>query len=443
MVIDPMLSPRAWKADGNQDDAQLGNSVGTAGDVNGDGFDDVIVGAWLFDNGRVDEGRALVYHGSVRGLRSTPAWSAESDQDGAHFGHSVGTAGDVNGDGYDDVIVGVSSFGREEGLAIVYQGSASGLSSTPVWNARGDQVGADFGSSVGTAGDVNGDGYDDVIVGASGYSNDQTDEGRTFVYLGSASGLDTTPVWTAEGDQDVSYFGRSVGTAGDVNGDGFHDVIVGAPWFNNGQFDEGRASVYHGSPSGLANRPAWTTEGNQVDALLGWSVGTAADVNGDGFDDVIVGAEGYDNGEMDEGRAYVYHGSASGLTSTPAWTAEGDQEGAGFGTSVGTAADVNGDGFDDVIVGAEAYRHGQSFEGLAFTYEGSDSGLLAMPSQRLEGNQPFAHFGRSVRMAGDVNGDGFGEVIVGAFVYDNGETDEGAAFVFMGRAIGLGIPGRT
>ena len=102
-------------------------------------------------------------------------------------------------------------------------------------------------------------------------------------------------------------------TAGDVNGDGYSDVIVGAPRYDNGQTDEGRAFVYHGSAAGLAPPPAWTAEGNQAGADFGGSVATAGDVNGDGYSDVIVGAPVYDNGQTDEGRAFVYHGSAAGL----------------------------------------------------------------------------------------------------------------------------------
>jgi hypothetical protein len=171
---------------------------------------------------------------------------------------------------------------------------------------------------VGTAGDVNGDGYADVIVGAGRYDNGETDEGRTYVYHGSTIGLNTTAAWTAEGDQVEAYFGYSVGTAGDVNGDGYADVIVGAGRYDNGQTDEGRTYVYHGSTTGLNTTAAWTAEGDQVGANFGYPVRTAGDVNGDGYADVIIGAYYYDNGEVDEGAAFLYYGNGGdGLDVTP------------------------------------------------------------------------------------------------------------------------------
>jgi hypothetical protein len=436
------LTP-AWTAESNQTGADFGISVATAGDVNGDGFADVIVGATVFDNGQTDEGRAFVYHGSAAGLGTIPAWTAEPNLSNARFGSSVATAGDVNGDGFSDVIVGAPSFNggqSEEGRAFTYHGSAAGLSTTAAWTVEGDQGDSFFGFSVATAGDVNGDGYGDVIVGAAGYDNGETNEGRAYVYLGAPGGLPTVPVWTAESNQPQASFGISAGTAGDVNGDGYSDIIVGAHLYDNGETDEGRAFVYLGSAAGLAISPAWTAESDQTDASLGLPVATAGDVNGDGYSDVIVSANSYDNGEIDEGRAFVYLGSAAGLAPSPAWTAEGDQALALFGTAVASAGDVNGDGFSDVIVGAFWYDNGQTDEGRAFVYEGSAAGLATIPAWTTESNQTGASLGVSAATAGDVNGDGFSDVIVGALFYDNGQTNEGRAFLYQGSAGGLGGP---
>ena len=430
----------AWTVESNQGDAQLGSSVATAGDVNGDGYTDVIVGAHKYDNGQIDEGRALVYHGSGTGLRLTPAWSYESNEAGAFFGYSVATAGDVNGDGFSDVIVGAiqeDTVYPDEGSAYFFQGSAAGLSAVWHWSARGDQVGALFGCSVATAGDVNGDGFSDVLVGAYLYDSGQTNEGRAFSYHGSASGLANWPLWTAESNQQGAQLGTSVASGGDVNGDGYSDVIVGVPNFDNGQFDEGRVYFYPGSGSGISLSPTWTAEGNQIDTSFGSSVATAGDVNGDGYSDIIIGAPTYGSNQSLEGRAFVYHGSASGPVFSPTWIGGANQAAAYFGRSVATAGDVNGDGYSDIIVGAELYDNDQDDEGRTFVYYGAATGLPQSPVWIGESDQTSSYFGHSVGTAGDVNGDGYSDIIVGAPSYDNGQVYEGRAFLYLGSEQGL------
>jgi hypothetical protein len=438
--IDPLSQIPNWTAESNQENALFGNSVSTAGDVNRDGYSDVIVGAPFYDNGEDNEGMAFVYYGSLSGLSQVPDWTAESNQEYANLGFSVSTAGDVNRDGYSDVIVGAPFYTNghsEEGIVYVYYGSASGLSQTPDWTAESNQIGAGFGNCVSTAGDVNGDGYSDVIVGAFFYDNSEEDEGRAYVYYGSSTGLSQTPDWTAESDQAEAYFGKSVSTAGDVNGDGYSDVIVGAWLYDNGENNEGRAYVYYGSTSGLSQIPDWTAESDQAEANFGSSVSTAGDVNGDGYSDVIIGAPWYDNGHPEEGIVYVYYGSLSGLSQTPDWTAESDQAQAYFGTSVSIAGDVNGDGYSDVIIGIYRYDNGEQDEGMAYIYYGSVSGLSLIPDWTGESNQSGAGYGISVSTAGDVNGDGYSDVIVGAPNYDNDESSEGRAYVYYGSAEGL------
>jgi RHS repeat-associated protein len=433
----------------NQAGAAFGTAVSTAGDINGDGYSDVIVGAPGFDAGQSDEGRAFVFLGSATGLGLAAAWSVGTNQASTFLGSSVSTAGDINGDGYADVIVGAPSVTilplgdgqgagvADEGQAFLFLGSAAGLEAAPAWTGTGGQAAARYGAAVATAGDVNGDGFSDVLVGASFFDNAQLDEGRAFVYLGSAGGPALAPGWTRTGGQDTAHFAGSVATAGDVNGDGFSDVVVGAADYDNGEDNEGRAFVFLGSPSGLATSPAWTAESNQQGAGFGISVGRAGDVNGDGFSDVIVGAWKYDNGEQDEGRAYVFLGSASGLAANPAWTAEADQVGAGFGISVSTAGDVNGDGFSDVIVGAWLYDAGEVDEGRTFVFLGSAQGLAAQPVWTGESNQAGARYGISVATAGDVNRDGRSDIIVGADFYTTGAPRGGKAFVYLGTGSGL------
>jgi len=423
-----------WMDEGDQVQAWLGGAVSGAGDVNGDGYDDVIVGAIGYDGDLVNEGQASVYYGSPTGLTAEPAWSVEGDATEAYLGNAVAAAGDVNGDGYDDVIVGVSVWSPDyfyQGAALAFYGSAQGLSTTPDWMVEGDQEFAMLGASVASAGDVNGDGYDDVIVASPTYRLTYDYEGAAFVYYGSVSGLLTIPSWTKGTNQPNARI-ESVSTAGDVNGDGYDDVIVGSLYYDQGEEDEGRAWVYNGSATGLSTTPSWTGQVDQAYAHFGADVSTAGDVNGDGYDDVLVGAHWYDGGQPDSGAAFVYHGSSEGVQSAPSWHVFGDQSFGQLGLSLGSAGDVNADGYDDVIVGTRYYDAGVADSGKIWVYQGSPAGLLLGPRWSAASEQVRAFFGSACSGAGDVNGDDHDDVIVGATGYANGESSEGAAYVFHG-----------
>ncbi len=504
ITIDPISTTPSAILESNQAGAQLGFSVASAGDVNGDGYSDVIAGAHAYDNPQADEGAAFIFHGSATGVSTTPAAIVESNVVGARLGISVSTAGDVNGDGYSDIVVGANNYSNSEtwegavyiyhgsstginttaaimmesnqaqaqmgfsvacagdvnddgfsdviagvwlfdnpeineGVAYVYHGSSTGITGTIATTLEANQSASNFGIAVAGAGDVNGDGYSDVIVGAENYNNGQSEEGVVFIYHGSAGGINNVAITMAESNQGFSQFGFSVSGAGDVNGDGYSDVIVGAYTFDNGQINEGTAFIYQGSVAGINNIAADTLEPNLVNIQFGVSVACAGDINGDGYSDVIVGAQTYDNTETDEGAAYIYFGSGSGINNIAAAILESNQAGAGLGRSVASAGDVNGDGYSDVIAGAPGYDNVENGEGGAFVYHGSAAGISTAPNSiSADISQPFGNFGVSVAGAGDVNGDGYSDVIIGAWRYDDGvNTDEGKAFVYHGSATGL------
>jgi hypothetical protein len=428
-----LIPAASWAVEADHPRNEFGQSVASAGDVNGDGYSDLIVGNSLFNTGINEAGRVLVYYGSTSGLSTTPSWVVQGDQAFEEYGVSVASAGDVNGDGYDDMIVGAWMYDNpeaDEGRVFVYLGSQNGLATTPAWSADSNQAGAGFGFAVASAGDVNGDGYGDVIVGAHQFDTSVADGGRAFVYLGSATGLAATPVWTASGDVSLGQFGVSVASAGDVNRDGYSDVIVGER--RGGQGREGRAYVYLGGPSGPAASPVWVAESNQDGARLGNSVGSAGDVNGDGFSDVIVGCYQCDGPENDEGFAFVYLGSPTGPSPTPNWSTDSNQPFANFGSAVASAGDVNADGYGDVIVSASAWDGAGVDQGRAYLYLGSASGLSTSPAWFGENGSAGSRYGASVASAGDVNGDGFSDVVVGADFLSDGQSEEGGAYAYYG-----------
>ncbi|HSJ56558.1 MAG TPA: integrin alpha, partial [Anaerolineae bacterium] len=433
-----------WHAESNEASAFFGISVATAGDVNGDGYADVIVGANQY--GGSDQGAAMAWYSTSNGVNNgvagTPAnadWIFYGTMGSAHLGRSVSTAGDVNGDGYADVIVGAPHYSNgqaNEGAAYLFLGSGDGIEPDPDNQDEGNSTEAWFGQSVACAGDVNGDGYADVVVGAPLYTNDQTEEGRAFLWYGSGSGISISRDWWDESDAALAWYGNSVATAGDVNGDGYSDLIVGA--YGQGS-QAGSVSVYHGGPDLPSEVADWDKPSNQEDADFGFAVASAGDVNADGYADIIVGSPLWDSGGVDVGAAWIYRGSAAGLLGPPYWNKAGSQPGAQFGYSVGSAGDVDGDGYGDVIVGAPFCDSPQENEGCAWVYHGSGTGVSLDAGWSKESDQPGAQFGYSVGSAGDVNGDGYGDVIAGAPLTDHGQTDEGVAWLYLGTAAGLNL----
>ena len=433
VMVDPTLVDASWSGESNQSNADFGAAVANAGDVNGDGYGDVIVGAPKYDNGDFNEGRAYLYLGSASGLSASPSWIGESNQAGTFYGQGVSAAGDVNNDGYSDVIVGAYQYSNgeaSEGRAFLYMGSQSGLSTSAAWVGEPNQAGALYGARVSTAGDVNGDGFGDVLVGACSFANGESGEGAAFLYLGSASGLSSTASWRGESNQADANYGCRVASAGDVNADGYSDILVGAISYDNVEEDEGRAFLYLGSSSGVSATASWTGEPDQAYVSYSWSISSAGDVNGDGYGDVIVGAPFFSNNEGSEGRVYLYLGSSSGLSISASWTNESNRTNNWYGAGAAGAGDVNRDGYSDVVVGAPFLSNSESDEGAIYLYLGAGSGLRPAPDWVVESDVPGARFGWAVSGAGDTNRDNFSDMLIGSIGLSNPESQEGGAFLF-------------
>ncbi|HEX4823989.1 MAG TPA: FG-GAP-like repeat-containing protein [Candidatus Polarisedimenticolaceae bacterium] len=439
ITVDPLLTSATWSVESNQVSAFFGSSVATAGDVNGDGYSDVIVGAPQYDNGQVDEGRVFLYFGSPSGLPLTATRTFESNQADARFGSSVSTAGDLNADGYDDFAVGAERWDGtqvDEGAVFVYTGSISSVGIVLAKTLTAGNAGARFGTSIAYGGDVDGDGNDDLVVGAPYYTNGQSHEGAVYVFLGDASTVIAagTP-FHVESNQVDANLGIHVAGGVDVNADGFDDVFAGAwQWDTATLVDAGRVLGFYGSASGLSTTPSWTEDGSG--GLFGCSVAGVGDTNGDGFADIAIGASSFTSSFSGEGRVYIYRGSSTGLGSAAAQTLNGGSVSAGLGSSVAPAGDVNGDGFADVAASAPGFTSGGlANAGQIRVFQGSPSGIGTTPSWTFTGDQANDALG-AVFAAGDVNGDGYGDLIVGAASYDHGQTDEGRAWLFLGSGDG-------
>lgn len=396
-----------------------GTSVANAGDVNGDGYSDLLVGAPEASNGAANEGMAYLYYGSATGTAATPDLTLEMNIANARFGYSVATAGDVDGDGYADVIIGAPQSGGI-GRAYIFRGGAGGLSTAPALTLSGTAASL-FGHAVSTAGDVNGDGFSDVLIGAPV-------AGTVTVHLGSAAGTIATPHIVITGPQPGSYFGYSVATAGDVNGTGFSDIIVGAPDLSNGEAGEGAAYAYHGSDTGLVATESWVREGNLAGARFGASVAGVGDVNGDGFFDALVGAPNWSRVNPDQGATFFFRGSATGLVNNAGARTEGPT-GSRFGYSVEEGGDINGDGYADFVVGAPYLSNPQVEEGRTYVYIGRSAGTGFIPGGNWEPNTGGDRSGWSVAGGGDLDGDGFSDVLTGA---PNANADQGAFTILRG-----------
>jgi hypothetical protein len=397
--------------------------------------------------------------GLASGAAAGAATVLTCDQDEARFGMSVAGAGDVNGDGYDDLLVGAPGYDAgqaEEGVFYLYLGGAGGIPSggPEVAAARleADWPNARLGTSVASAGDVNGDGYDDVVSGARLYQSEgaQTNEGEALVFLGGPGGIMSGGAATAhaqvQANQGDSYLGDAVG-GGDVNGDGYGDVVIGSPRYDAPDVREGAVFVFHGGPSGIASggpeQADAQLEAEQTDAQLGTSVATS-DVNGDGYDDVVTGAPRWSGGQDKEGAVFVFLGGPAGVDGTADARIEGDQvdsvpigtpNGVQFGAAV-AGGDENGDGFGDVLAGAPWYDAGELDEGAAFVFRGSPGGIAIGSAgdadRRLETDRRGGALTGGLALA-DLAGDGAADVLAGDSFFGAPVPDqqaEGALLVF-------------
>ncbi|CAC9638133.1 hypothetical protein [uncultured Gammaproteobacteria bacterium] len=500
---------RGFVINGEVADDWSGFSVSSAGDVNGDGLDDLIVGAPFADpNGKLSAGKSYIVFGKANSNAINLSTIADASNPLGGFvingeaagdwsGYSVSSAGDVNGDGLDDLIVGAYAadltgkskvgksyvvFGKTNSSAINLSTIADASNPTGGFVINGEAKYDRSGFSVSSAGDVNGDGLDDLIVGAFfADPNGKLSAGKSYVVFGKANSnainLSTiadasnpTGGFVINGEVAGDKSGRSVSSAGDVNGDGLDDLIVGAIYADpSGKSKAGKSYVVFGKANSSAiNLSAIADASNPTGGFVingetthdnsGCSVSSAGDVNGDGLDDLIVGADGADpSGKPDAGKSYVVFGKANSSAINLSAIADASNPLGGFvinggaagdqsGFSVSSAGDVNGDGLDDLIVGAWDIRpSGRPNAGKSYVVFGKANSSAIDLSAIADASNPIGGFvihgeawddrsGSSVSSAGDVNGDGLDDLIVGAYGADpSGKSYAGKSYVLFGK----------
>ena len=377
-----------------------------------------------------------------------------------YAGYWVASAGDVDGDGLDDILTGAyddDDMGSNAGAAYLILGKSLQEHGTfGISNADYKIVGENAGDWAGfvvDGGDVDGDGLDDILIGAYGVADKGPITGAAYLLLGTSFGSEKIIYlsqadykFTGEGADD--YAGYALTIPGDVDGDNKSDILIGASGQDEGGLNSGAGYLILASSLGAESQIELSQAdykfiGEAPDSWAGYSISGAGDVDGDGLTDILLGADG-DDGGTESHVSYLVLANSLGQNST-IYLSQADykfigEESYDYASQVSSAGDVDGDGLDDIIIGAAGHDNGGSGAGAAYIILASSLGMyseisLAQADYRLIGENPYDYAGSTVANAGDIDGDGLDDILVGALDYHAHFPYQGAAYVVLGNQL--------
>ncbi len=384
-------SSASWIGEADYDNA--GIAISSAGDVNGDGYEDILIGAQNNDEGGNNAGKVYLFWGREQGwprgvnlAQADVSFVGEVEYDNA--GIAVAYAGDVNGDGYADFLIGAPNNderGENTGKVYLFFGKkGSWPKKIPLSQADmsllGEQAGDNAGNALSFAGDVNGDGYADFLIGAKNNDGGGDNAGKCYLVLGKARGWDRKVklAFAASfiGEDRDDNAGNALSYAGDVNGDGYDDFLIGAPANHTNGPESGKAYLILGRADGFAqnldlSRVDASFVGAKAASRAGNALSFVGDVNQDGLSDFLIAAESNSERGKGAGKCFLFFGRRKGWQkNTPLSKADvfflGEKKGDHFGSAVAYAGDMEGQGKEGFLIGAN--RNDQSRKNAGKVY---------------------------------------------------------------------------